>query len=198
MVVIRYLQWTEGKGVHAATRQVLHSLVDEQRAEELMGSWAEAVPFGIFPHLDWTAAFSIRYGNLFYNPFHMLSITFLYGSTLLFAPHENSYDRLVPNAHAPTGIGWAYENRTAAIRIPSSGPKARRIEHRVAGGDVNPYLMLTAILGAALTGIEDAQAVAGLEVEPATARAHGHARARHHPGHPRGPLAAVLDEVVRG
>ena len=53
----------------------------------LMGSWSEAVPFGIFPHLDWTAAFSIRYGNLFYNPFHMLSIVFLYGSTLLFAMH---------------------------------------------------------------------------------------------------------------
>ncbi len=53
----------------------------------LMGSWSEAVPFGIFPHLDWTAAFSIRYGNLFYNPFHMLSIAFLYGSTLLFAMH---------------------------------------------------------------------------------------------------------------
>ena len=53
----------------------------------LMGSWAEAVPYGIFPHLDWTAAFSIRYGNLFYNPFHCLSIVFLYGSTLLFAMH---------------------------------------------------------------------------------------------------------------
>ncbi len=53
----------------------------------LMGSWAEAVPYGIFPHLDWTAAFSIRYGNLFYNPFHMLSIVFLYGSALLFAMH---------------------------------------------------------------------------------------------------------------
>ena len=52
-----------------------------------MGSWAEAVPFGIFPHLDWTAAFSLRYGNLFYNPFHALSIAFLYGSTLLFAMH---------------------------------------------------------------------------------------------------------------
>jgi len=53
----------------------------------MMGSWAEAVPFGIFPHLDWTAAFSLRYGNLFYNPFHALSIAFLYGSTLLFAMH---------------------------------------------------------------------------------------------------------------
>jgi len=53
----------------------------------LMGCWCEAVPFGIFPHLDWTAAFSLRYGNLFYNPFHALSIVFLYGSTLLFAMH---------------------------------------------------------------------------------------------------------------
>ena len=53
----------------------------------LLGNFSEAVPFGIFPHLDWTAAFSIRYGNLFYNPFHMLSIAFLYGSALLFAMH---------------------------------------------------------------------------------------------------------------
>jgi photosynthetic reaction center M subunit len=53
----------------------------------LMGSWSEAVPFGLFPHLDWTAAFSLRYGNLFYNPFHMLSIAFLYGSAVLFAMH---------------------------------------------------------------------------------------------------------------
>ena len=77
------------------------------------------------------------------------------GSTLVFAPHWNSYDRMVPGAHAPTGICWGYENRTAAVRIPSGSSKARRIEHRVAGGDVNPYLMLAAILGAALNGIED-------------------------------------------
>ncbi len=53
----------------------------------MMGSWAEAVPFGIFPHLDWTTAFSLRYGNLHYNPFHALSIVFFYGSVLLFAMH---------------------------------------------------------------------------------------------------------------
>jgi len=52
-----------------------------------MGSWAEMVPYGIFPHLDWTTAFSLKYGNLFYNPFHALSIAFLYGSALLFAMH---------------------------------------------------------------------------------------------------------------
>jgi len=77
------------------------------------------------------------------------------GSMLIFAPHANSYDRLVPGAHAPTGIAWAYENRTAAIRIPSGPPQARRIEHRLAGGDVNPYLMVAAVLGGALNGIED-------------------------------------------
>ena len=74
---------------------------------------------------------------------------------LIFAPHENSYARLVPESHAPTGICWAYENRTASIRVPGGSLKARRIEHRVAGGDVNPYLFLAAVLGSALTGIED-------------------------------------------
>ncbi len=53
----------------------------------LMGSWSEGVPYGVFSHLDWTNLFSITYGNLFYNPFHALSIAFLYGSALLFAMH---------------------------------------------------------------------------------------------------------------
>ena len=56
----------------------------------LMGSFGEAPPFGIFPHLDWTVAFSLRYGNLYYDPFHMLSIVFLYGSVLLFAMHAGT------------------------------------------------------------------------------------------------------------
>ncbi len=77
-------------------------------------------------------------------------------STLIFAPHANSYARLVPGAHAPTGAGWGYENRTAALRIPGGAGAARRIEHRVAGGDINPYLTFAAILGAAITGIDDA------------------------------------------
>ena len=74
---------------------------------------------------------------------------------LIFAPHGNSYERLVPGQHAPTAICWAYDNRTASVRVPGGSPKARRIEHRVAGGDVNPYLFLAATLGSALIGIED-------------------------------------------
>ena len=79
----------------------------------------------------------------------------MHDSALLFAPHANSYERLVPDAHAPNAICWAYENRTSAIRVPSGNPAARRIEHRVAGGDVNPYLMLAGILGAALIGLDE-------------------------------------------
>ena len=56
----------------------------------LMGCWCEAVPFGVISHLNWTASFSVRYGNLFYDPFHMLSIVFLYGSTMLFCMHAGT------------------------------------------------------------------------------------------------------------
>lgn len=73
--------------------------------------------------------------------------------TLIFAPHYNSFRRLRPGMHAPASIGWGYENRTAAIRIPGGDPAARRIEHRVAGADANPYLVAAAILGGALLGI---------------------------------------------
>lgn len=79
----------------------------------------------------------------------------MHDSTLIFTPYANSYARFAPEAHAPTSICWGYENRTAALRIPGGAPAARRVEHRVAGGDINPYLMFTSILGAALVALED-------------------------------------------
>jgi len=81
----------------------------------LMGSWGEAVPFGIFPHLDWTAALSIRYGNLFYNPFHALSIVFLYGSTLLFAMHGATVLAL-SHLGGEREVGQVVDRGTAAER----------------------------------------------------------------------------------
>ncbi|MGN0932803.1 glutamine synthetase family protein [Falsigemmobacter intermedius] len=107
------------------------------------------------------------------------SLDAMHDAALVFAPHANSYARLVPDAHAPTTICWGYENRTVALRVPSGSHAARRIEHRVAGGDVNPYLMLAAILGGALNGIIDgveppphvtgnAYAIEGLRRLPAT------------------------------
>jgi len=74
-------------------------------------------------------------------------------SALIFAPHQNSYRRLISGGHAPTGVCWGYENRRVAVRIPGGSNNARRIEHRVAGADANPYLVLAAILGAALDGM---------------------------------------------
>ncbi len=73
---------------------------------------------------------------------------------LIFAPHANSYRRLRLGSYAPTFAAWGYENRTTSIRIPGGSNGSRRIEHRVAGGDSNPYLVLAAILSAALDGIE--------------------------------------------
>ncbi len=75
-------------------------------------------------------------------------------STLIFAPHHNSYRRLRPDTHAPTTVCWGYENRTAAVRIPGGPMAARRIEHRVSGADANPYLVLASVLGAAMHGID--------------------------------------------
>jgi len=74
---------------------------------------------------------------------------------LFSAPHYNSYQRLRPHAHAPTKVAWGYENRTTAIRIPNGPNIARRVEYRVAGADANPYLVLAAVLGAALYGLEN-------------------------------------------
>ena len=73
---------------------------------------------------------------------------------LLFAPFVNSYRRFVKGSQAPVNFHWGYDNRTAGLRIPKSGPAARRVENRVAGADANPYLVIAATLAAGLDGIE--------------------------------------------
>ena len=76
-------------------------------------------------------------------------------STLLFAPHANSYRRFQPGAHAPTAVCWGIDNRNVAIRLPQNAKQAMRIEHRVAGADANPFLVVAAILAGILHGIEN-------------------------------------------
>jgi glutamine synthetase len=73
---------------------------------------------------------------------------------LIMAPNANSYRRLRPLTYAPTSPCWGWNNRTVALRIPPGGPKARRIEHRVAGADAHPYLALAAVLAGVLHGLE--------------------------------------------
>lgn len=72
---------------------------------------------------------------------------------LLMAPNINSYKRLQPGAFAPTGIAWGHDNRTCPIRVVGTG-SSLRIEHRVPGGDANPYLAVAAAVAAGLYGIE--------------------------------------------
>ena len=81
--------------------------------------------------------------------------------TLLFAPQINSYKRYVPGSFAPTAIRWGRDNRTCAYRLVGHGG-GLRLENRIPGGDVNPYLAVAGMVAAGLDGIER-----GLELEPA-------------------------------
>lgn len=83
---------------------------------------------------------------------------------LVFAPFANSYRRFQPGSFAPVDIDWGVGHRGTAIRIPEADGPGARIEHRVAGADANPYLLLTAILGGMLKGLD-----AELDPGPATA-----------------------------
>jgi len=74
--------------------------------------------------------------------------------TLLYAPNVNSYKRFQPGSFAPTAIAWGYDNRTCSLRVVGHGG-GMRVENRVPGGDVNPYMGLAAMLAGGLHGIEN-------------------------------------------
>ncbi len=77
-------------------------------------------------------------------------------SMALFAPNLNSFRRFQPGLYVPMAPTWGFDNRSVALRIPSGPNAARRIEHRVAGADVNPYLLLAALLSAIDHGMQRA------------------------------------------
>jgi len=73
--------------------------------------------------------------------------------TLFFAPNVNSYKRFQSASFAPTAVAWGHDNRTCSLRVVGHG-QALRVENRLAGADVNPYLVLSAMIAAGLYGIE--------------------------------------------
>jgi glutamine synthetase len=81
--------------------------------------------------------------------------------TLWYAPHVNSYKRFAAGSFAPTAIAWGRDNRTCSLRVVGHG-EALRVENRLPGADVNPYLALSAMIAAGLHGVERE-----LELEPA-------------------------------
>ncbi|MEA2368494.1 MAG: glutamine synthetase [Thermoleophilaceae bacterium] len=80
--------------------------------------------------------------------------------TLLFAPHVNSYKRFAKGSFAPTAVAWGPDNRTCSMRVVGHGG-GLRVENRLPGADVNPYLALAGMIAAGLHGIDS-----GLELEP--------------------------------
>ena len=110
------------------------SIVDEHSGEN------------IFSNPDGSAS------TLFFNYLAGLE-KFVPQAMLMFAPYVNSYRRLSRFMSAPTNVRWGYDNRTCGIRIPNSGPVNRRIENRVPGVDVNPYLAMAATLACGYLGM---------------------------------------------
>jgi glutamine synthetase len=74
--------------------------------------------------------------------------------TMLYAPNINSYKRFQPGSFAPTAVRWGVDNRTCSLRLVGHGPSLR-VENRVPGGDVNPYLAIAGMAAAALHGVEN-------------------------------------------
>jgi glutamine synthetase len=77
----------------------------------------------------------------------------LTGAIALLAPYVNSYRRYVPDFAAPINLEWARDNRTTGLRVPISGPEARRVENRLPGMDCNPYLGIAASLACGYLGL---------------------------------------------
>ena len=83
---------------------------------------------------------------------------YLNDALLMFAPYVNSYRRFVNPSASPVNLAWAVDNRTVGLRVPDGGPAARRVENRIPGADVNPYLVIAASLACGYLGM-----VEGLE-----------------------------------
>ena len=72
---------------------------------------------------------------------------------LIFAPYVNSFRRFLNPFDSPVNLAWAIDNRTVGLRVPDAPPEARRIENRLAGSDVNPYLVIAASLACGYLGM---------------------------------------------
>jgi glutamine synthetase len=75
----------------------------------------------------------------------------------LFAPNANSWRRFRPEAYVPLHAAWSINNRGTALRVPHSDAANRRLEHRIAGADANPYLVMAWVLAGVLQGLQAAR-----------------------------------------
>jgi glutamine synthetase len=80
--------------------------------------------------------------------------TYMNPAVPFFAPNVNSYRRLIPGMSAPINSHWARDNRTVGLRVPDSDGENRRVEHRISGADVNPYIAIAAMLATGYLGMK--------------------------------------------
>ena len=82
-------------------------------------------------------------------------------SMAVFAPNANSFRRFRRNSYAPMAPAWAFDNRTVPLRVTAGRPETRHLEHRVAGADANPYVVLATVLAGIAKGLDE-------KIEPST------------------------------
>jgi glutamine synthetase len=143
-----------------------------------MAKWNPALP-GSSGHLHQSLSHAGDHENLFYSEtgeggmsdlmrqYVAGLVTNLTGLAAIFCPTVNSYKRTVPGAWAPVNATWGVDNRTTAVRAIPGSPKSTRVELRLTGADINPYLAMAASLAAGLDGIERK-----LELPPPTVNAY--------------------------
>lgn len=106
----------------------------------------------------------------------------------ILAPNLNAYRRFAPDQFVPVNTSWGVNNRSVAFRIPAGGGAARRIEHRIAGAEANPYLVMAAVLAGVHHGL-----VRGLDPSPPS---DGNAGAEADPDMPL-RLWTALDRIAQ-
>jgi glutamine synthetase len=172
---------TVEKGVRAGDRAALFKAAVKEIAARhhvtptFMAKWNPNLP-GSSGHLHQSVSRTGEGRNLFYDEQGISGLMRQYmaglvahlpGLAAVFCPTINSYKRTVPGAWAPVNATWGVDNRTTAVRAIPSGPKSARVELRLTGADINPYLAMAASLAAGLEGIERQ-----LELPPPTVNAY--------------------------
>ena len=165
------------EGLAAADRAALFKTAVKEIAGRhrvmptFMAKWNAGLP-GSSGHIHQSLWKSDRSANLFHDGLIMRQyiaglVKYLPELMVMVCPTVNSYKRTVPGAWAPVNSTWAEDNRTTAVRAIPAGPKASRVELRLSGADMNPYLAMAASLAAGLEGMEQE-----LEAPPETRNAY--------------------------
>lgn len=150
-----------------------------------MSLWRGELPAFFDPNAQWGMSDLMRQfmaGIIEYAPEY----------TVFLAPYINSYKRFMKGTFAPTKAVWSVDNRTAGFRLCGDGTRAVRVECRIGGSDLNPYLAQAALLAAGIKGIEDGMALA----PPTSGDVYQDGAARQIPATLRGATSTLRNSTM--